>query len=492
MTRTLTTRSGATSPLLLLAVCLFVLPIPAAGQSFRGWLGTTVQAVELRPLGLDSIPRDSVTPSGDGFLFEGRSVSCVLTDYCTEYVALEKGHSVAATQDLSLTAWGFGVEGLSFTTFLRVRAHGGDVMWPRYGDDFDAILGYAQLVRGPLTLKVGRQELRSGLGFSGFDGATVGYSWPRTQIEGYAGRSLARGLQEPANEALRSFDDFYFDNGAVLFGASVRTRMRATMLTARYHREILTDWSSLVGERASVDFNTVLPAVRISGALDYDFSFQNFGKGFLTLAKPISDGHILLETTARRYLPYFQLSTIWGFFEPVSYSELEVRTSWSPNTTVGLWASVGGRKYGKPDPEAIFEPVRGHGWRANMGARWQPVEHWLVDGAYRYEWGPGGSLNSGDVALRFQSTDRLTVSASGTAFQQIEEFRVGEGIAYGGGLSFDLQVLERISLAGGMTVLRHANGDSVFDSPWDQTRGWTSLRIAVGDDPGMANRRNRR
>lgn len=481
--------------LTLLAMSLLAVPTSVAGQSFRGWVGTTVQAVELRPLGIDTIPRSAVISTPQGFFYQGRYVSCPSSQICTDYVALDKDHVVAATQDVSLTAWGFGIEGLSFTTLLRGRAHaGGDLVWPRSGDAFDAILGYAQLVRGPLQVRAGRQDLRSGLGFAGFDGAHLTYSWTRAQVEAYVGRSLARGLREPANEALKALDDFYFDESVVLYGASLRTRLDATTLTARYHREILSDWSSLVGERASVDFNTVLPELRITGSLDYDFSFERFGKGHVTFGKPVSDGHVLLEATVRRYVPYFQLNTIWGFFEPVSYSELELRAGWSPRATVGLWASGGWRDYGEPDPDGvIFQALRRDtGWRANLGGRWQLQEDWTVDGTYRLEWGPGGSLNSGDVTARYQPTERLGLSASATTFEQVEEFRVGAGRAYGGGFSFDMMVVDRITFAGGMTVLRHTDGDSAFAGPWDQTRGWTSLRIAVGEDPGMANRRNRR
>jgi len=494
LTRALESRRGASRPLALLAMSLLALPTAVAAQSVRGWVGTTVQAVQLRPLGIDTIPRSAVTSTPDGFLYQGRNVSCPSSLVCTDYVALDKDHVVAATQDVSLTAWGFGVEGLSFTTMLRARAHsGGDLVWPRSGDAFDAILAYAQLVRGPLQLRAGRQDLRSGLGFAGFDGAHATYSFHRAVVEAYVGRSLARGLREPANEALRALDDFFFDEGVVLFGAAVRTRVSATTLTARYHREILTDWSSLVAERASMDFNTILPDLRISGALDYDLAFQHFGKGHVTFGKPVSGGHVLLEATARRYTPYFQLNTIWGFFEPVSYSELEARAGWSPRTSLGLWTSVGWRDYGKPDADGtIFPSLRGHGWRTNLGVRWQPVEDWTLEGTYRLEWGPGGSLNSGDVSARYEPTDRLGLSASLTTFDQVEEFRVGSGRAYGGGLSFDMRVVDRVTFAGGMSVLRHSDGDNAFTSPWDQTRGWTSLRIAVGEDPGMANRRSRR
>lgn len=474
----------------LLLTFLGFAPADLSAQGMRGWVGTTVQMVELRPLGLDTIARSEVLTDADGnFLYQGQPVSCVAGDICTGYLALAKDRVVAATQDVSLTAWGFGMQGLSFTTLLRGRAHGGsDLLWPRSGDAFDVLLGYAQLIRGPWKVRAGRQEIRSGLGFPAFDGGSVAYTDRRLQVEAYAGRSLARGLREPAAEALRSLDDFFFDESVYLFGGSARARAFGSTLTGRYQREILSDRSSLVGERASLDFVTVLPHARVSGSADYDFSFEHLGKSHLTVSVPLRDGHLLVEATARRYMPYFQLSTIWGFFEPVAYSEGELRADWSARQNLGVWASGGYRSYGDTHTTEILARLTDHGWRASAGALWRPSEGWTVDASYRMEWGPGGFLNSGDVTARYQPTEKLSVAASGTTFQQIDEFRVGEGRAIGGGLSFDWRVVERASLTGGFSMLRHRDGGNVFTSPWNQNRAWTSLRIDVGEDPGMANR----
>jgi hypothetical protein len=450
--------------------------------------------VELRPLGLDTVPRSEVLTDADGrFLYQGQRVSCVAGDLCTGYLALAKDRVIAATQDVSLTAWGFGVQGLSFTTLLRGRAHGGsDLLWPRSDDAFDMLLGYAQLRRGPWKVRAGRQEVRSGLGFPAFDGGSVAFTATQFQVEAYGGRSLARGLREPSADALRGLGDFFFDESSYLFGGSARGRVFGSTVTARYQREILADRSSLVGERASVDFVTVLPHARVSGSADYDFSFEQWGKSHLTLSMPLADGHWLVEATARRYMPYFQLNTIWGFFEPVAYSEGELRANWSARPNFGMWASGGYRSYGDTHTTKVFERLTDHGWRANAGALWQPTTDWTVDASYRLEWGPGGFLNSGDVSVRYQPTEDLSVSASGSTFQQIDEFRVGEGRAVGGGLSFDWRVLDRASLTGGFSVLRHRDGGNVFTSPWNQNRAWTSLKIDVGEDPGLANRRSGR
>lgn len=489
-----TARRGTSALLLATGLVLACSPRSLQGQGVRGWVGTTVQMIELRPFGQDTISRDDVMVDTAGdYSFEGRPVSCFVGVYCTEYVALDKDQLVAATQDVSFTAWGLGMEGLSFTAHLRGRAHAGsDLLWPRSDDAFDALLGYVQLVRDRFTFRAGRQELRSGLGFSGFDGGSVAYATPTTHVEGYGGRSLARGLQEPTNEAMRGVEDFFVDEGAWLFGASLRRHLNNSVVTARYHREILADRSSLAGERGSVDLVTTLPKARVTGSLDYDFGFHRLGKGHLTVGVPLDGGRVLVEATARRYIPYFQLSTIWGFFEPVSYSELELRGSWAPDATVGVWASAGRRSYGDTDTQVLLGPLSDSGWRANLGGRWQAKPGWTVDGSYRLEWGPGAFLSSGDVSVRFDSWERLSLALSATTFQQVEEFRVGDGRAFGGGLSFDFDATDRMALAGGMSLLRHRDGGSVFTSPWNQTRAWTSLRIAIGEDPGLANRRRGR
>jgi hypothetical protein len=486
-------RPGRTLVFIGTLLAFALLPASVRAQGVRGWVGTTVQMVDLRPLSLDSISKSEAVLGPDGsYTFQGNRVTCETGDLCTFYSPLSKERTVAATQDVSLTAWGFGVQGLSLTTLLRGRARsGGDLVWPRSDDEFDIMVGYAQLVRGNVRIRAGRQEIRSGLGFSAFDGGSASVSVGRFGVEAYGGRSIARGLREPTNDALRSLENFIPDESVYLAGGAVHGRLSSTTFTARYQREILSDRSALVSERASFDFVSSLPGARLSGAVDYDFSFQRMGKSRLTVAKPLADGRWLVEATARRYVPYFQLSTIWGFFEPVSYTEAELRTAWSPTSWAGLWVSGGWRKYEDSGAAVVFRPLRDEGWRANAGARLEMSEVLTMDGSYRLEWGPGSFLSSGDLALRYQASDELSVSAHGTTFQQIEEFRLGDGRAFGGGLMFDLRVLDRATLSGGATVIKHRDGGTSSLSPWNQTRAWSALRIDVGGDPGIAQRRNR-
>lgn len=477
----------------LLGVGAGVAPPKAEGQAYRAWLRTSVNMVELRPVAVDSVALVAAVADGaGGFVFEGHPVRCG-TEVCTGLLPQSKDRTFATSQDAGFTYWDLGVQGLSVTGLVRFRSDlGGDAAWPRFDDEFDAMLGYAQLVRSSWRVRAGRQEVRSGLGFSAFDGLSMAYDRRSVRGEVYGGRSLARGVREPSNEVARALDDFFVDQGVYLFGGAATVRAMGIALTGRYQRELLADRSGLESERASVDVSAVVPRVRITGSLDYDFAFERVGKGDLTLSAPFDGGTWLVELSGRRYVPYFQLSTIWGFFEPVSYSEGRLRLAWSGSRTLGLWAAGGVRSYGDTDTPVVLSALEDTGWRGDAGFRWEPAAEWSVDGRYQLEWGSGAFLSSGDVSTRFQATERLGVGATFVTFQQIEEFRLGEGRAVGFGGTADYAVDERIDLFGGVSVTRHRDGGTVFTSPWNQTRAWTSVRISLGRDPGLANRGARR
>jgi hypothetical protein len=448
-----------------------LLASPAAAQGFRGWAGTTLQGVELRPLAAVSDPCPPLAPC---------------------FLPTSEELSIVGTQDVSLTAWGFGVQGLSATMFLRGRAGlGGDLVWPRSEDHFDALLAYAQLVRDGWTARLGRQEIRSGLGFSSFDGGRVERRFGTLRLEAYGGRSLARGLREPANEALRGIEDFVPDQSIWLWGGSLHARQRTASATLRYQREILSDRSGLASERASLDVSTALRFAQLSVNADWDFGREQLGKGHLTVSAPFGDGRWVASATARRYVPYFALSTIWGFFEPVAYHELVARMAWSASFDLGVWVRGGWRTYGDTETVQVLSALRDTGWRAEAGAGWSVTEALAVNGSYELELGPGGFMHSADASVRWRFLPSVSASLTGMSFQQIEQYRLGDGRAWGGGASVDVDLTERLAFAGGGSLLRHQGERDGAVSPWSQSRFWTTLRVRLGSDPGLANRPSR-
>jgi hypothetical protein len=75
-------------------------------------------------------------------------------------------------------------------------------------------------------------------------------------------------------------------------------------------------------------------------------------------------------------------------------------------------------------------------------------------------------------------------------FQQIMEYRLGDGRAYGARASVDFRWW-RATFVAGASLLRHRDGGTDFTSPWNQGRAWTSVTFDIGSDPGLANRGRR-
>ena len=97
-----------------------------AAQSVRLHGTTTTQYVQLRPIQYDS------TDNAD----------------TGAYVALPVAYAAPFTQDLELSAWGFGMSGLRAYALVRGRAAlGSDLVWPQSDTHFEALYAYFELER---------------------------------------------------------------------------------------------------------------------------------------------------------------------------------------------------------------------------------------------------------------------------------------------------------------------------------------------------------
>lgn len=473
----------------LAAAALIAFSSPSSAQGVRATAVTTARYVEVRPIVRDTAPADSVVTLPDGsFEYRGQPVFCTPGLPCVFYRSLDVEHAIALVQDVDLTAWGLAVPGLSATAALRARTHlDGDFTWPRSEDHFDAIVAYAEYNRDLFRVRLGRQQILGGLGFTGFDGASVLVEpGTRVALEAYGGRSLARALYEPRNDALRGVEDFVPDRDAYLIGGFAEVQpIAGTTVALRYQREIWSDRSALLSERAALDVRTdALAPVSLTGAADWDFAFGRVGKAHVTARLPV--GRVQLEATARRYLPYFELWTIWGFFSPVGYHEAELLASWRARADVTVWAGGGWRRYEDAQAPIVFSRIEDESKRISLGASWEPAATLTLMGEYQYETGFGAFLSAADVSARWLPHARVAATVVGTAFQQIEQFRVGEGYVLGGSAAVDVEVTPRASLGGGLSVYRQTYDNRPSSANWNQRRGWASLRLTVGADPGHA------
>lgn len=462
---------------------------PARAQDVRGHSLTTFRYLEVRPLGRDTVPRSQVTERPDGTLeFEGRPVTCV-GDRCEFLASRPVERTALVTQDLQFTSWGFGVQGLSATVHARGRESvEGDFRWPHSEDHFDVLTGYVELSREDFDVRLGRQRVQSGLGFSSYDGLSLeGDPLDWLTLEGYGGRSLARGLHDPRHEALKGLTSFLPDRNAYLLGGAARVEPTAgASLEARYQREIWSDRSGLVSERASLDGRTtLLRPLAVEASVDWDVGFERLGKSRLSVSLPAADGALLVKAEARHYVPYFEMWTIWGFFSPVGYDEVEGRVRWTAGRDLALWGSAGRRWYGETHASGFGPPLSDAGWRASVGGQWRPGPV-AFGGSYRVEKTPGAFLSAGQVTARWSRGEWLDLSLRGSASQQIEEFRVGEGMVAGAGASANVAVTPALSVSGGVQGYRRFFDNRPGAVDWNQLRAWTRVRVSVGGDPALS------
>ena len=104
------------------------------------------------------------------------------------------------------------------------------------------------------------------------------------------------------------------------------------------------------------------------------------------------------------------------------------------------------------------------------------------------ERGFGAFLSSGDAAVEWRPSDRLAVSLDATAFQQIEEFRLGDATVLGAGASADFELSPTLLLTGGAMMYRQSLENRPGLGDWNQLRAWTTLRAGFGRDPGQRTR----
>lgn len=448
-----------------LALGLLAAAAPLAAQSVRIHSTTTMRYVDLRPILFNA----------DSGRYDPQSAQA----------------AAPVTQDFEVNAWGLGLDGLRAYGLVRFRGSlGSELVWPRYGDHFDALAAYLEYEHANYRLRLGRQQKASALGWYGFDGLAA--SWrplARLRVEGYGGRGLARGYDQPFNsKALTALDPLRPERGTYLLGASVVAAPTATStFSAIYQREILNNRSGVVSERVALDGSAVLERfVTLAASADFDIATNEWGKARGSATFQFSRA-LLLRGEVFRYRPTLDLTTIWGVFGPQSHWGYTGTLQITPGRSFALWGSYTQRQYQAVDttsPLVMALPDREQDVAAGIRTRLGPLQ---LDGTYRYQMEYGGDQSGGDALLALAPSRAWRVGVRATAFQNDGEFRVSNGTVYGVGFDATVRLADRFEIrADAMRFMQRKQERlpaTLSGLDWDQTRATVSLDWTFGTNP---------
>ena len=463
---------------------------PARAQGVMVSGATYAQYIELRPLALDSVPFAETDSAWGAYRFtkSGVLARCIVPSVpCTFFRSGGQQSLTAMMQDVDLTAWGLG-QGVSVHAELRARtaAGNGRDLWPQATQHFDALAAYVELDRELGRARLGRQWISSALGVFNFDGAAVTVRPLRAlTAQLYGGGALVEGLNRPVGaDALSPVEDLPPTDGAYLIGAMAQLRPSGIgALGLQYQREIRRDRDGLYSERFAATGEAQLGWATWSGRLTRDIATGTYNDLTASVRAPVGHG-VGATLTARRYSPYFDLWTIWGAFSPIAYTEYEGEARWAnPSGTVLLGTSGGWRSYDDTFTGLATLPLRHDGWRAGASATARVANTWTVVGDYHVNIGFGASGSDAALAVRWQQSDHVWLGLHGTAFQTIDEFQVGEGRVFGGGLEGAYQLTPQLRIVGDAYLFRHTAHDQPQIIDWNQRRAALRFEWSLGNQP---------
>jgi hypothetical protein len=445
--------------------------------------------VDLRGLVRDSLPEAEV--AGEGLsrrLEDGTVVTCVPGEFCRWWPSGPEESVALVTQDLRISAWP-GLRGVAAHAHLRGR-YGSDSFWPRADQEIEALYAYVSWERSDFRVRAGRQYRTNGLGYYNFDGASVLWrGWTPVRVDVYGGWSLARNLNAPrTGSLLEEADEFAPDDRGLVFGVDVTGRWRDVATGSfTYQREIRNDDLALYTERVAGAAGARWRWVTADVSADYDLAYGEFNEASIRAAAALPAG-FEAGAQSRRWLPHFELWTIWGAFSPVGFDETRLWLGWR-SSRLHLRLEGGGawRDYEDADTGAEFVQLEEDGWRAFGRARWN-ASGWFVDLGYRAEEGSGAARYGGDLRAGrdFGSGRWLAVHATST--QSFSEFRLGEQLTAGYGID-GAWPLGPFALTGGWARYDLSYEDQPRIEDWTQNRAHLGVRYRLGTEPGVAGTR---
>jgi len=476
--------------LILLAVPLW--PTQAEAQGVNGRARTYVNYLQVRGLILDSVPAGEVLGEGvQRTLPDGTPASCGELS-CQYYRSGPEESVVPVLQDVELNVW-TGVTGLRGYAHVRARTAQGDKkLWPRSEESFEALAAYVEYTRSFYRLQAGRMWQTTSLGFYNYDGGSLSLTLPMgLNVDAYGGLSLVRGLNQPHHtDLISSVESLEPRQDAYLGGFHARWRPISAFSTAFTYQREGTRADNLYSERIAGSARILLGPATVDGELKYDLVAETTNLARVRLSAPLGGG-LRGSVEYRKYVPFFELWTIWGAFSPVGFQEANGRLDWMSSAgrvSVHVYGSRRGYERTYADAPPRYD-IRDDAWRVAAGGRITLQEGFILGGEYRRDVGFGSSRSGGDLSLQRFIGRNAYLGIQGTAFETFSEFRVGSGQVIGGGIVGEAPIGPATLQASAM-LYKHTQQDRPSLLDLNQARMNLTLEIPIGKDPGLAGRGN--
>lgn len=429
------------------------LALPAGAQGYRARLDTRLQSVAFRGVEVDSVPAADVVTGPGGGLFspDGFGVQCLTGQpFCTFFRPGSELRAAPLTTTADVTVWGLGVPGLTARGKVRVGAELGDDAWPGTDPAVHLLEGYAEWASPVLTAHVGRTNVFTRLGFTGFDGGKVEVRplADHLRLSAWGGWGLARGVALPVtSDALNPLDDLQPRDRQLVAGARVGWTVDRVDGSVTYQREVDPASDLFVSERLAFEAAlTPFTGLVVSGGADYDLSFGYWGtaEGSVGYAHP--SGIARVRVGARRYRPHFDLWTIWGAFSPTPYRAAFGAAAVAPVRGLELRGSGEVYAYDETGADTPLGQFVDDGWRWTVGATVTRLTGWTFTGEYHAEQGPGAGAIGFETAATYRFAETLSATARLGTLKRPLEFRVDDAALWVFGVRIDYQPVEQVRL----------------------------------------------
>ena len=469
------TSSGARR-VALLTVAGALLAQPAMAQGYRATVDLRAQSVAFRGWQLDSVDREDavVGPTGGFISPDGIAAQCQgATDRCYFYRPGARQNAAPMVLTTDFTTWGFGIKGLSARANLRFNYDLGEAAWPNMEPTLQLWEGYLDYQHDWFALRGGRQIVTTRFGWAGFDGGQATLRARKLGLEagGYAGWGLARSAAVGINSELTApLGDFIPPERHLLVGAQGTWRTGVADVRVEWQRQfdLATDYliSDLVGGSTTL---RLVPRLALTGGVEYNLAQGQWGSAdaslrYITPRLQLTGGY-------RRYLPRFDLYSVWAAFSPVAWNGVQGSAIFSPITWLQLRARGEYIVFEDDGADTPLFSARNDGYRTSFGGTVTALRHFVFDAGYNLERVTGAWSSGADASVSWLPSDAVRLRVFGAYAQRPLEYRYDASTAKWLGADVDVRATDRFNV--GLSVVqmseeRDRPDNAAFD--WNQTR----------------------